>query len=86
MDNQRILRELLDLAQKLGIEVREVFLGGAGGGLCRLRERQVLFLDTAAELADQVARTAAALAGLAELQGMYILPEVREVMERYGEK
>lgn len=86
VDNQRILLELRDLAQRLGIEIREVFLGGQGGGLCRLRDKQVLFIDSAAELVDQVARTAEGLANLPDLQGIFLLPEVREVLERFGKK
>ena len=64
MDSEAVLAELLDLAEKLGIEVRRELLGGDGGGLCLLRGRRVLFVDTGADLVEQVGRTVAAPADL----------------------
>ena len=83
MENQTLMNELLDLAERLGIEVRHECFGGDGGGLCRLRERRVLFVDTAASLADQLDRTAAALAEIEGLDDLYILPEIRQRLEPY---
>ena len=83
MDRQRQLGELLDLAERVGVEVRQVDLGGEGGGLCVLRGQRVLFVDVGASVADQVGRTAEGLASLGELEEMYVLPEVREVLAEY---
>ena len=77
MQLQDLLTELLDLAGRLNIEVRHAPLGGAGGGLCLLRGRRVLFVDTQATLPDQVARTATGLAQEPQLEDCFLLPQVR---------
>jgi hypothetical protein len=58
-------------------------MSGEGGGLCKLRGRQVLFVDTAAPVPEQVAKTAEALAGVENLEEQYLLPQVREVIDQY---
>lgn len=82
MDLSRRLEALLELAEQLGIEVRAESMGGNGGGICRLRGRRVLFVDTAADLATRYDRTLAAFAPLEETDGRYLLPEVRQDLER----
>ena len=84
MDDKSILNELLDLAERLGVEVRHEFLGGEGGGMCRLRGQNVLFVDMAAMLEEQLAQTAGALAEVEHLEEQYLLPKVRQILERYG--
>ena len=76
------LEALCELAEEIGIEVRAEPMGGDGGGLCKLRGRRVLFVDTAADLADRYDRTLAALSSLAELDQRYLLPELRHDLER----
>jgi hypothetical protein len=83
MDTAALLAELLDLAARLEIEGRQESLGGEGGGLCRLRGKRVMFVDTAAPPAEQLDRTAAALAPLPDWQNLYLLPQVREYLESY---
>jgi hypothetical protein len=82
MDLSRRLDALLEVAEQLGIEVRAESMGGSGGGLCRLKGRRVLFVDTAADLATRYDRTLVAMAGLEEIDGHYLLPEVRQDIER----
>ena len=86
MNEQSILEELLDLAAQAGIEVRRASLDGQGGGLCRVREKRVLFVDTSACLADQVAQSANALVNVQELEDIYVLPQIRQIIEQYREK
>jgi hypothetical protein len=83
MDLSNRLEHLLTLAEQIGIDVRAEPMGGAGGGLCRLRGKQVLFVDTAADLETRYERTLAALATLPELEGRFILPEVRRDLDLY---
>lgn len=83
MDKQVLLTELLDLAGRLDIDVRQVYMTGEGGGLCKLRGRWVLFVDNAAPLPEQLARVAESLAGQDHLEDQYLLPEVREILEQY---
>lgn len=82
MDLSRRLEALLELAERMGIDVRAESMGGGGGGLCRLKGRRVLFVDTGADLATRYDRTLEALAGLEEIDSHYLLPEVRQDLER----
>ncbi len=86
MEQNVLLAELLDLAEKLKIEVRHEFLGGEGGGLCCLRGQQVLFVDTAASLPDQLAQSAKAMSGLPGLEDQYILPQVRQIIDQFRDE
>jgi hypothetical protein len=57
MHTVEILGYCLDLARRMGYEIRQEWLGGNGGGGCTLRGRKILFLDLAlgpAEQLDQV--------------------------------
>ncbi len=60
MHTVEILGHCLDLARRLGYDIREEWLGGNGGGSCILRGRKIIFLDLAlgpAEQLDQVLDT-----------------------------
>ena len=83
MQSQELLTALLELAESAGLEVRKEYLGGDGGGLCILRGKRILFVDSAADSAEQIAHTAQALARLPELATMYVLPQVREELDKY---
>ena len=86
MDAQTRLDTLLAAAEQLGIEIRQAPLGGEGGGLCQLRGRRVLFVDTSADTATRYDRTVGAMAGLPEMQGMYLPPLVREDLARAADE
>ena len=85
LETEALLNELLDLAEQMGLEVRRTYLGGAGGGLCRVRGKWVLFVDQSVNLIDQLAQTAEALAQRPDLQNYYIKPQVRQIIEQFGE-
>ena len=76
------LEALCELAEDIGIEVRAEPMGGDGGGLCVLRGQRVLFVDTAADLANRYDHTLAAMAPLTELEQRYLVPELRHDIER----
>ena len=86
MDTETLLDELLDLAGQLGIELRREYLGGHGGGICKLRGKWVLFVDTAASEVEQLDQTAAALANREELEQIYLRPQIREILDQYSER
>ena len=77
------MSELLDLAEKLRIEVRCVCLQGRGAGLCTLHGRKVLFVDSDASLADQIDQTAAAIASIGPFDDLYLLPQIRQLIDKY---
>ncbi len=79
------LEALLAVAEQAGIEVRAEPMGGEGGGLCVLRGRRVLFVDTSADLATRYDRTLAAVAPMEAVDQCYLVPEVRQDIERQRE-
>lgn len=83
MDVEAGFTELLKLADQLAIEVRFVALdGGEGGGFCRLKDKKLLLVDSQA---DTVSRYQTVLGALAQQDGLdqiYILPSLREELDR----
>ena len=71
-----------DVFGRLGIEIRKEQLGGAGGGLCTVHGRRVLFMDLDTDAATQLGRCLAALATLPEADSIYLAPALREQVEQ----
>ena len=86
MEDQALLEQLLDLALELGIEVRREFFDGEGGGFCRIRDKWVLVMDESASLTENLNMVCQALAGREELEEKYVLPQIREALEKYTAK
>jgi hypothetical protein len=87
MENYAQLAALLDLADEVGLTVRvmpsvDAMGDHPGGALVRMKGRDVLFLDGSASVADRLDVTAAALAGRPELAGRFIVPELRELIDK----
>ena len=80
MNQGEIVDCLAELAEKLGLEVRWEGLIG-DGGICELRGKRILFVDRSAGLDTQVDVMTGALCD-EPLEDVYILPEVRELLER----
>ncbi len=81
MDKQSILDELLALLEQGGVSVRSDALGGGGGGLCKMKDEFVFFVDTESSAVENAEHCARAVAELVELETVYIRPEVREFIE-----
>lgn len=84
MDGQTILDELLKLLEQSGVKVRTAPLGGGGGGLCMVKGESIFFLDTDAPAAETAALCAEAVSKTADVEKVYIKPEVRQLIEKYG--
>jgi hypothetical protein len=79
----RLYEALLGVAHKLGVQVRVERLlvdSQRGGGLCRLRGRDVILLDERASTVERGAALAEALASL-DVDGVFMPPEVRLMLE-----
>ena len=74
---QHILDELLTLLAVHGITVRGEPLEGNPGGLCKVRGKTILFLDTGATAYRQALLCAEAAAKLIDIEAVYLRPEVR---------
>jgi len=83
VDWEACFRAVEACCDRLGIEIRRERLGGAGGGLCAMRGRRMMFVDLDADLATRTERCLAELAGLPELDGVYVPPVLREALDRH---
>ncbi len=83
MNEQRILEELLSLLEANGVTIRNEPLGGSGGGLCAVKGQSIFFVDTQAQSADVAAICAEAVSKVADIEKVYIRPEVRRFIENH---
>jgi hypothetical protein len=76
---------LIDLAEQIGITVRRApATDGAehpGGAWVRLRDREMLFLDTSASTADQMNVIVTALRGRKDLEDTFLPPGIRDLLD-----
>jgi hypothetical protein len=54
MHTVEMLGHGLDLATRLGYQIREEYLSGNGGGGCELHGKKIFFLDLALDPAEQL--------------------------------
>ncbi|MBM4080908.1 MAG: hypothetical protein FJ278_14480 [Planctomycetes bacterium] len=71
---------LEELAEKLSIRVRWEPMDGAGG-LCQLKGKKV-FIGSSVQSAEQKAEALAKALADSKLDDIYVLPEVRQFVER----
>jgi len=85
MDQKAITEYLLGLLEKNNIAVRTESLGGRGGGVCRLKDRTVVFVDSQASAAETAAMCARAVNDLVDTESIYVVPQVRDFLEKHAQ-
>jgi hypothetical protein len=80
MHTVEMLDHCLDLAVRLGYEIRPEFLGGNGGGGCELRGKKIFFLDLALDPTDQLDLAVETLRHDAEAMNLPMPHELRELL------
>jgi hypothetical protein len=81
MRTLELLDYLIELARRLGFEIREEWLDGIGGGACVVKGQRILFVDQSLPPADRVQQIAQSLRSSEELTKIYVLPEARALLE-----
>lgn len=81
METQVILEQLLDLLGDNGITVRTEPMGGTGGGLCKLKDRHIFYVDSEASAAHRAFTSACAVRKIVDIESVYLRPQVREFIE-----
>jgi len=61
-------------------------MGGRGGGLCKFKNRTVFFVDAEASTADVAVTCARAVNELVDLEAIFILPQVRDFLEKHADR
>ncbi|MCD6305129.1 MAG: hypothetical protein J7M32_02430 [Deltaproteobacteria bacterium] len=84
MDARKVLAQLEGAAEQLGLKIRyepvEGETGPSLGGMCRIRGRPVIIINSKAAPADQVHILVKALRRL-DLNRIYLRPGIRELLE-----
>jgi hypothetical protein len=88
MNEEVLLNQLKELADKLGILVREENINSeessSSGGLCRVEGKYVLLLNSKVTVKEKNQVMIKALRQF-ELSDIYIKPVIRELLEGYEE-
>jgi N-dimethylarginine dimethylaminohydrolase len=89
LDESAVLRELEELARSLDVEVRYENLkregGFTSGGLCRLKGRYLLVINSKATNRDKIEALASALTRF-DLSHIYLKPGLRDFLDRFPAK
>jgi hypothetical protein len=91
MDEARLWMLLTDLAAKLGVEVRLEGLTmdedyHTSGGLIRLGDSRVAIIDKGLGPAGRVRQLGRVLVSTGELDGVYLVPALRDYLEALARK
>jgi hypothetical protein len=88
MKAERMYQELIDLAEKLGIEVAEQNFRATGvhavSGLCKVKGKSLFLIDKFKKLPKKIEILSEFLADM-PCGDIYILPAVREHLNKYRE-
>lgn len=86
MKPDQLYHNLKEVADKLGIAVREQNFRNAGihvsSGLCRIKEEQVFIMDKRLTIREKTANLAECLATM-NVDDIYIVPAIRSLLDRY---
>lgn len=83
MDWVQIEQELAGVAERLSIEIRHLRYEGEGG-MCVIRGKKVLMINDGLDAPDRVFMMARALVGAPGVEDLYVVPEVRELLDKYA--
>ena len=78
-DEVRVLSELEELLDKLGIELKYE-KGGFKGGLCRVEDKEYFYLNKILSFEQKVSIITKQLRKM-ELEDVYLKPKIREMLE-----
>ena len=85
INEEVLLNQLKELAEKVGIEVCQKNLtmeeASCTGGICRLNGQYVLFLHAGASLQEKIRVMTEALRKF-DLEHIYVKPVIRELLDR----
>ncbi len=84
MNTLTLLNTVIDLLDRIGVEVRQDHLGGGSGGLCVVQGRRIVLIDLDTDLPTRLERCLRALAACPELETLYVPPAIRERLEEFS--
>jgi len=84
MDERTIIEQLLILLEQHHVAIRSEPMGGRGGGLCKLKNHTVFFVDSEAPAIDTAILCARAVNEIVDLEAVYVVPQIRDFIEKFG--
>ena len=84
MNQPDMIQQLLVLLEGNGVQIRNDSMGGGGGGLCRLKDKDLLIIDrdsTSLETAIACARALREV--IPDIESVYLKPVVRDFIDKY---
>jgi len=85
MNTKQIYRDLTELAEKIGITVKEKNLKTAGikvkSGLCKVKGEYLFIMNKKKKPKEKVDILALCISGM-NTENIYILPAIREILEK----
>ena len=82
MHTVEILDEAIQVAERLGYQVRQEWLGGTGGGACEFGGRRWIFVDLALNALEQLEQIADALRQDPALYTVAVSPAMAKLLHR----
>ncbi len=80
MDSLQLLAEALEVARQLGYEIREELIGDGRGGVCRVRDQKLLFLDPQLGPRDRLMQVLTALRSDVAIGQVPLRPALRHLL------
>jgi hypothetical protein len=85
MNYESITEQLLGLLEEHGVQIRKDAMGGGGGGLCRLKDKDLMMIDCDSSSLETAAACARAVhAVIQDMDGIYLRPVIREFIDKYA--
>ena len=81
MHTVELLEEALSIAEYLGYEIRQEWLGGSGGGACEFSGKKWLFVDLALNAVEQLDQVAEALRNDRALHTVRLSPAITDLLD-----
>ena len=86
MNNQEIYNGLINIAERIGIEVKEKNLKTVGisvkSGLCKIKDKYVFIMDKHKKLQEKIDILSSYMAD-EDLENIYIIPAIRRLFEKH---
>ena len=80
MHTVELREQALAVAEQLGYDIRQEWMGGSGGGQCEFAGRKWIFIDLALNAAEQLEQIAEALRAEPAIHTLALTPPLRKLL------
>ena len=80
MHTIELLEQAIQVADHLGYQVRQEWLGGCGGGACEVAGRRLIFLDSSLTVTEQLEQIVTALTHDPSIHTTEVTPQLSRLL------